>query len=156
MSKIYSQILMLALVVFPFLGMLDSGYVSYEKISGALPVCRPPFQCAAVLRSPWINIGPVPIPFLGFIFFTTLFLLGVSQFLGVVNLSLGSKKIALSKIIFGFGMAGGGFGIYILILMAFIIKAWCLYCLLSAINCGCLFVLSFINLKQKSNPIVLE
>ena len=156
MSKTFSQILLLLLVIFPFLGMLDSGYVSYEKMTNALPVCRPPFQCAAVLRSPWINIGPAPIPYLGFMFYTTLLLLTASQFLGVAKLNIGAKKITLANIIFGFGIAGACFGAYILVLMAFIIKAWCLYCLLSAINCGIFFILSFLNFKQKSPTPVLE
>lgn len=132
----------LLIIVFSLLGMIDAGFISYEKFLGVVPPCSSGFQCETVLNSPWSMIGPVPLSVIGFMFYTLFFVLGIASYMGIHSLSVGSNKVSLSLLLATQGLVGFGFSLYLISVMGFVIQSWCLYCLLSAINCCILLVLS--------------
>lgn len=134
--------LSLVLTVCGLLGILDAGYISYSEFTGQLPTCTPPFACSTVLESPWSKIGPVPLAVFGLFFYATMFVLGILAFMDVKDIAIGKLRLHVLTIIAILGTMGLLFSIWLVFIMAVLLKAWCLYCLLSAINCSMIFILS--------------
>lgn len=130
-------VLPLLVVIFSILGIADASYLTWEKLSGTIPPCHPIFKCNEVLSSPWASIGPIPISAFGLVFYATFLGLGIWLFVGPEK-----QQRLIVNIIRVWGIFGALFSSYLVILMGVVIKAWCLYCLLSAINCFILLVLS--------------
>jgi uncharacterized membrane protein len=135
-------VLSLLIVVFTFLGILDASYVTWSRFSGVLPPCKPPFACETVLNSSWSKIGPVPLSVLGILFYSTFFLIAALSVLEVKAIKKGQFSVPIPALIILLGCFGAGFSLYLVFIMGVILKAWCLYCLLSALNCGIVFLLS--------------
>ncbi len=134
--------LSLLLIVFSILGIADASYITWEKLSGRIPPCSGQFKCADVLTSQWSNVGPVPLSVLGIAFYSGFLLLGVLFYLSQESPSLKPHARWLSKLMLAWGAFGALFSLYLMVIMGVVIQAWCLYCLLSAINCAVLFVIS--------------
>jgi uncharacterized membrane protein len=139
--------LSLFFTVMAMLGILDAGYISYGELTGNLPPCKPPFACREVLDSQWSKVGPIPLAVFGLVFYSVMFTLGILSFMDVEHVKLGKLKIRLHNIIAVLGTMGLIFSIWLVFIMAVLLKAWCLYCLLSAINCSILFILSMVLFK---------
>jgi uncharacterized membrane protein len=131
-----------ALVIFSIIGILDAGKITWDKFNNVIPACAPPFQCDTVLNSPWAQLGPLPISAYGLGFYFTFLVLACLLVLEVKSLKIGSLELPVAKLVRWLGVFGFLFTLYLVILMAFIINAWCLYCLISAINCTVLFLIS--------------
>lgn len=135
-------LLSLLLIVFTFLGILDAGYITYEKLNGIIPPCSTYFKCGDVLNSSWASIGPVPLAFLGFLFYSLFFAMSLFLYFGKKEIRLLSFRMRIETFLALQGIFGAGFSLYLLFVMGVILKAWCLYCLLSALICIILFALS--------------
>lgn len=134
----------LLMVVLPFLGLFDAGYVTYETLSGKIPICLPPFQCAVFLEDSWAYIAGLPLSAYGVIFFTTFLILAIMNFLDIKDTEKWLRGLAT------FGLM---FAAYVTIVMAFVVKAWCIWCLVSAINLSITFAISrFLKLGVESKP----
>lgn len=131
----------LVLVILPFLGLLDAIYVSYEVFGSRTPICRPPFQCAAFLQNNWAYIAGLPLSFYGAIFYSIVLVLAIINFLKLKNVTYALRKLTL---------LGFGFALYVTVLMSWVVKAWCLWCLFSVIVLVLLFTCSRFLSKQKS------
>ncbi len=129
-------IVSLLFVILPFLGLFDSGYVTYEIFSGKTPICRPPFQCATVLDNKWAYIAGLPLSFYGLIFYIIVLFTAMIHLLRI-NQQCEKSMIETLRKLAKFGFI---FAFYVLFLMAFIIKAWCSLCLGSAIILTLLFI----------------
>lgn len=135
-------LLSLALSVFALLGILDAGYLTFAELTGSLPPCKPPFACQSVLDSPWAKVGPIPLSAFGLLFYSSMFLLGVLITLEIKFLPLIPFRIPLFTLAAVFGILGAGFSLWLIFLMGVVIKAWCLYCLLSALNTAVIFTVT--------------
>ncbi|MBW7944402.1 vitamin K epoxide reductase family protein [Patescibacteria group bacterium] len=135
-------ILSLLLTVCAMLGILDAGYITYSETIGQLPPCQPPFACREVLESPWSHIGPIPIAAFGLLFYSTMFVLGTLSFMDVRTVAVKGIKINLVGVQALLGLSGFFFSLWLVFVMGVILQAWCLYCLLSAINCFVIFILT--------------
>jgi dihydroorotate dehydrogenase len=136
------QAFVLPIVILSLLGILDASFLTYQKINHIIPPCTPGFQCETVLNSPWANIGPVPLSALGLVFYSIVFIFAAVTLL--------EKKVKIGKmdnqdILMALTAFGGGFSLYLVFIMQFLIKAYCTYCLLSAIICALLFSVSFVS-----------
>lgn len=154
-------ILTLLIIIFSIVGIFDASYISYEKITGQIPACRPGFDCGKVLNSPWSSIGPIPLSVYGLGYYLTILIIS-SMTLLERDIRPISKKI-LSKFdhhffqrlkqitniqLIGYLTTFGFiFSIYLISLMAFVIQGWCMYCLISAFSCIMLFILSLLLTK---------
>ncbi|HEX7017702.1 MAG TPA: vitamin K epoxide reductase family protein [Patescibacteria group bacterium] len=142
--------LSLLLVVLAILGIFDASYLTYEKLTGNIPPCGAGFDCGEVLSSQWASIGPIPLSMFGFFFYSSMFILAIINFL---EIDLFDHIITTKKLLLLLGSFGFFFSLYLVSLMAFIIQAWCLYCLFSALISTSLFVTSVaLNNLPPSTP----
>ncbi len=138
----------LLLVACSILGIFDAGYITYTKVTGQLPPCHPPFACGVVLRSSWAYIGPVPLSVLGLSFYAVMFSLSAAAVLEVSKVTLGKHIFSLPFLILMLGIGGAIFSLYLIFVMGVILKAWCFYCLISAINCMMIAILSVLHERK--------
>src|SRR5205809_7821705 len=113
------------LVGLAFVGMVDSAYVGLSGLQGFVVPCEiSGGGCEQVLNSPYSHISGVPIAWIGFFFYgwvTACAILTVFGFPRWLKLSLGANVPAFA------------FTLYLLYVQAFVPKALCDYCLLSAL-----------------------
>lgn len=133
----------LLLVALPFIGLFDAGYVSYEIFSERIPVCLPPFQCATFLQNEWAYIAGLPLSVYGIVFYIIFLILAILNFLQIKDFTQILKKLAI------FGL---GFALYVSFIMGSVVKAWCLWCLVSAINLSLIFITSLFLSKPDPQP----
>lgn len=131
-------ILILVMIIFSTVGIIDSGYITYEKMIGQTPPCSALFKCGEVLNSPYASVGLIPLSVFGLAFYTV-FLVISSWYLLNLDMVDTALERKIQKTLFLMGLFGFGFTLYLLLIMGVVLKAWCFYCLLSAINCVVLF-----------------
>lgn len=138
------QVFNMATVGLSLVGMADAGYITLEKIIGGAPKCGFGFDCGAVLNSPWASVGPIPLAGIGFFYYLTVLILASMAILDIKLPKFSPiKDINLVLLLLtGFGFL---FSIYLISIMAFAIKAWCLYCLVSASTCALLFAVNAVR-----------
>ncbi len=144
----------LPIVVLSLLGILDAGYLTYNKINNIIPPCSSGFQCETVLNSPWANIGPIPLSVFGLFFYAFLFLMA-SLTLLEKNVHIG--KLKNEDILLLASTFGGLFSLYLIFIMGVLIKGWCFYCLVSAGVCASIFLLNVIHyffVRQKKSFVL--
>lgn len=146
--------LALILVILSILGMADSGYITWEKYHGVIPKCGDGFDCGAVLNSEWATVGPVPLSAIGFLYYLTFFVLATMLVIEFDFTRTGKRianKLQLSSwhpihmltvhdLIVPLSTLGFLFSLFLVSLMAFIIEAWCQFCLYSAITSTLIFL----------------
>jgi len=145
-------VLALVLVVFSILGVADASYLSWEKLSGTVPPCTASFKCDVVLSSEWSSVGVIPLSVFGILFYLTMLVVSSAWLLGKEQLLLGKYCLSLPKILALLGVAGLAFSVYLSFIMGVILGAWCIYCLISALNCVLLFFttgLIYLKYNQK-------
>lgn len=143
----------LASVVLGIVGILNTGYLSYERLSGKMPQCTPPFLCREVLESPFLNVGPLPISVFGVLYFLVVLGLGTAIVLQEGSESQSKKDEEdnadlkkpnlLLKYAWYWAVFGLAFALYTLAAMTFFIGGYCPYCLISDLLLGLNFVVLF-------------
>jgi len=112
------------MVVAGFGGMVDSGYVGFHSLTGLLIPCGPAGGCDQVLNSAYSHWGGLSIAWFGFAFYlavTAAGIFGLSGFPQVFRFSLIASLAAFLATL------------YLLYVQAFVLQAYCDYCLLSAL-----------------------
>lgn len=112
-------------LVLAVLGFLVAAYMSYSKITDTPVVCALS-SCETVNNSKYSYIFGIPIPFFGLTFYAL-----------AINAALYKSK----KWMFRLGILGVLFTGYFTFIEAFVIYAWCQWCLVSAWLTLCLLVL---------------
>ena len=113
---------LLAILILSFLGMADTLYLSLSRDTGPVP-CHITEGCGDVLTSEYSEVAGVPISWLGFAFYVTVFGVTVFEAFGeqrLVHFLIwpASAALASSAVLVG--------------IQAFVLEAWCEYCLASA------------------------
>jgi uncharacterized membrane protein len=121
------------------LGFLDAAYLTVEHYVNKIPPCSIG-SCEAVLTSSYATVAGIPVALGGTIYYFA--------FLVLLLLYVDLKKekylrIALASSVFGFGAS-----IYFFILQAFVLHAFCLYCMGSALTSTTLFVTAIVIFKR--------
>lgn len=133
-------------IFFSLVGMLDSGYLSWIKLSHSVEKCIAGIgNCAAVNSSVYSEIFKIPVAYFGFLSYLIIFLL----FLNVVKTGLLFQY--RSYILFGLTTIGFLFSCYLTYVQFALLKTFCPYCLLSAITTTILFILSTYQLVKEIN-----
>ena len=124
-----------ASLILTSIGLLDTLYLTYQHFVNTIPPCHLSFlgDCGQVLQSVYATVYGVPIALLGAIHYSLLFL---SLFV-----ALYSGKILWKRIVFILTAIGFVTSLYLVSLQGFVLRAWCLYCLFSALTS---FVLYFL------------
>lgn len=127
----------LFILVLALIGLMDSLYLTWIKISHSEALCLPGIgNCDIVNNSRYAEIMGIPVAALGALaYLTILFVLGIG------SRYPGGKEFA-NLALFGVTLAGTGYSGYLTYLEFAIIKAICPFCLLSAIVMGLLFIIA--------------
>lgn len=130
--------------IFSLIGLIDATYLTAENIKhnavncSALPSSIS--QCDLVTASSYASIGPIPVALLGIIFYSAIFILAIE------------KQYQSLFIVAAIGFTAS---IYFFLIQAFVLKAFCAYCLVSAAISTIIFVISLIMIKSKTDERVL-
>jgi uncharacterized membrane protein len=118
----------MAIAILALLGFLIASYMLAYGLGLTGPVICGVGDCEAVQNSPYARIGPFPVAGVGFIGYLTLLLVAL---FGVQSGRQGSKVIPFLLV------SGGVLGVlvsaYLTYLEAFVIRAWCQWCVGSAV-----------------------
>jgi uncharacterized membrane protein len=130
-------------LVLSFIGFLDATYLAIEKLLGNSITCYIFEGCQTVNNSAYSQIFGIPLSFFGAIFYLAIFLCSIRY--------LQTKHKTIFKTIFYFSCFSALFGIYLSILQIFVIKALCIYCLISAACSVGLFITGFFAYEEVIN-----
>jgi uncharacterized membrane protein len=122
------------IAVLALLGLLISLYMLAYALGLAGSLICTVGDCEKVQSSPFSRIGPFPVAAFGVAGYLTL--MAVSLF-GLQPASKGSRLVPFSLLLGGF--LGLGFTAYLTYLEAFVINAWCQWC----VSSGVIMVLAF-------------
>ena len=127
----------LFILVLALIGLIDSLYLTWIKISHTEALCLPGIgNCDIVNNSRYSEIMGIPVAALGVAAYLTILLV-----LGIGWRYPSGKELA-NLALFGLTLAGTGYSGYLTYLEFAIIKAICPFCLLSAIVMGLLFIIA--------------
>ena len=118
----------MAVALLSLLGLLVSLYMLAYAMGLTGSVICGIGDCEAVQSSPYARIGPVPVAVLGVFGYLLLMLV---SFLGLQPSSAGSRFVPVALLTGG--VLGVAFSVYLTYLEAFVIHAWCQWCVTSAI-----------------------
>ena len=124
-----------------FLGLMDASYLVAKHYSGTIPPCAIVKGCEAVTTSQYATIG-LPAMEGG----VSVALLGAIYYLVVLIISIAiieNRNASLKKFLAGFSVIGLLASIWFISLQLFVIKALCLYCLVSAFSSTAIFLTAF-------------
>lgn len=116
------------------LGFLDAFYLTVKHFWGEVPGCSFLAGCDTVLTSQYSEIFGVPVALFGAIYYLVLLLLTVAY--------LDRRNKTLLRLALKLTWIGLLVTFWLVFLMAAVLKAWCLYCLVSAASSLTLFALA--------------
>lgn len=119
-----------------FLGFIDSSYLSVLHYKNIIPPCSVLGECETVLTSRYAVIGGVPVSLFGIVYYLALTVLSVLYF--------DTKRSKFMIVAMGMSVLGFVFTLWLFFLQVFVIKAFCEYCLFSAVITTTLFAGSLI------------
>lgn len=146
--------LILATILFSAIGILDAGYLTWEHFSTAVAPCStsPWVDCGKVLGSEYAVIFGIPVAVLGLLYYVSMLSISVYRVWLRRNLQVNifqflhkrvkrwkQDEAMLLEVQLLMATAGITFSAYFVYLQLFVIKAICLYCMVSAVNSLILF-----------------
>ncbi len=137
MNRVFLSGLLAAVSLF---GFLDATYLTIEHYRGVVPPCSIVAGCEAVTTSSYSLFLTIPVALLGALYYLAVLFLTIAY--------LDTKKPHFIKVAASITPVGFLVSLYFIYLQAFVIKAWCLYCLGSALSSTILFILGILILTQ--------
>ncbi len=137
--------LLLIIVALGAIGLVDALYLSYARYAHvSVPCSITNGGCSIVAASPYAVMFGVPLAYLGVLFYLGILLLSIL-------LVFGSKIKYLKELLLLLTIFGAIDSLYFLYLQGFVIKAFCIYCIISAVITFLLLVAaSILNNKPKT------
>ena len=116
------------MIVLALVGMAVAFYDSYAIYNGQLLWCPPPINgCNEVAASPYARIFDLPVGYYGVVYY--LYMFGLTALLAFDPLARGLRVGAVL-----YTALGVLFSIYFMVLQLGFIRAFCIYCLVSAVT----------------------
>ncbi|OGN05459.1 MAG: hypothetical protein A2746_00115 [Candidatus Yanofskybacteria bacterium RIFCSPHIGHO2_01_FULL_44_22] len=141
-SKTIPNWIIFALIAVSVVGLADSSYLTAKHYLGSPINCSIFNGCEAVTASPYSVVLGVPVALWGVSYYFFFLLLAI--------LYVDSKNEKTLEFTARFSIVGIVASAWFLFLQIFIIKALCLYCLISAVSSTTLFILGLTVLKRKN------
>jgi uncharacterized membrane protein len=136
----------LAMALIAFLGMVDAFYLSIKRGSGHIP-CHITHGCEEVLTSKYSEVGGIPLSWFGLGFYLAVFGCTVFELSGAAQ---------TARLVFWPAMAGFLLSVCLVGIQAFVLHAYCEYCLTSALLVTSIFALAFFerraNIARSPDP----
>lgn len=114
------------------IGLADAVYLTVQHLTGRGVRCTVVAGCSAVLSSRYAVIGGMPLAALGAVAYFTAFSCATLALFGSVRSRMGLRMMAAAML---------GMTLWLLYVQAFVLRAFCSYCLLSALMTFLLAVL---------------
>jgi len=132
------------------LGFADASFLTIEHLRNVIPPCTTS-GCETVLTSPYSSIFGIPVGMLGAFYYLAV-MIGAVIYLESKHVSKNVKPhhLGILKWTLVATAVGFSFSLWFLYLQAFVIGAFCQYCLVSAFICTTLFVTSIVILMKDS------
>lgn len=127
--------------IFSMLGLAVASFLFFEYSFNGPILCPTGQGCDIVRASSYSHIFGIPIPLLGIAYYLTL------AVLSVVHSHQLPHKVIHKLQLFG-SAAAVGFGVYLTYLEAFVIKAFCFWCVLSFIISVVIFATIALSRKE--------
>lgn len=141
--KINNQIINRIIFVLALAGIVVSGYLLYTYVADTPIVCANT-GCETVRESPYSYFLGVPLPAFGLLFFVFVLVLSfLRTFIDKVN-----YVYLATRVIFVASLVGFLTSVYLTYLEAFVIKAYCTWCVVSAIIVTLIFILSILEIRR--------
>jgi uncharacterized membrane protein len=129
----------LVMLALAFVGLTVAFYDSYAIYSGQLLWCPPPIDgCNVVAASPYARILGLPVGYYGVVYYLFMFGLGALLAFDPMSPALRGGAVLYA----GLGVA---FSLYFIVLQVGYIRAFCVYCLVSAITTVLLAVVATLH-----------
>ncbi len=126
-------------LIVSFFGFLDASYLAFEHFTGRIPPCTIG-GCDVVTTSSYSVIGGVPVALMGAIYY-------LFMFLGTVFF-IDKKSIRTMRILAVITPLGFLSALYFFSIQAFVLHAYCPYCLFSAVTSTILFIVGTITIYK--------
>ncbi|MEK7460020.1 MAG: vitamin K epoxide reductase family protein [Patescibacteria group bacterium] len=145
MDKRLSTFLIGSIILLSFIGFADSSYLLAKRLSGAPIPCALGFSgCDTVDKSPYSAFLGIPLSAYGMAFYLIIGFLAI--------LYLDTKRVLFARLILPIATLGFISSAYFVYLQAFVIKAFCIFCLVSAGVSALLFILAVMIYRKTSLP----
>jgi uncharacterized membrane protein len=120
------------LLLLAFLGLVDTLYLGIKR--GKPVPCSITTGCEEVLNSKFSAVGGIPISWFGFAFYLSVF--------SAAAFAAFSDDDRLLRLAFWPALAGFAISLGLVGVQAFVLRAWCQYCLVSAVLTTLIFIAS--------------
>ncbi len=146
MNKVLPTSLVVLVIVLALIGFADSTFLLAKRLSGGPIPCVLGFTgCDTVSKSPYSVLFGIPLSAYGMVFYLGIGVLGL--------LYLDTKNALFARLLLPATALGFAMSAYFIYVQKFLIKAFCVYCILSAIISTILFCLgAIIYRKSKVAP----
>ncbi len=129
----------LLILLLDFVGWAASVYLTYTHFAHTAPMCGRYSGCEYVQSSPYAVVLGIPVALLGTLAYTGMFLLALLAFWD-------RKRDAFwFQILMGLAVAGTLYSAYLTYIEAFVLHAYCLYCVTQAIAITLMTILLFVE-----------
>lgn len=135
-----SKKIVLAYWLLGFAGFLDGAYLTLKYYTAGIIPCVIG-NCEQVTSSIYSTVGPVPVALLGALYYLFILLCAAAS---TANGNPKPLYFAAKISVIGFAAS-----LWFVFAQAFLIKAWCQYCLLSALISTLIFLLSYLVVLKK-------
>lgn len=140
-SKVYGYIL----AGLATAGLVDSTLLTQEHYSDIILPCSVTQGCETVLNSKYSEVFGIPLAVLGLVFYFSV-LLATLYFVQ-------SGRDWLKKLLLAMGVVGFVSSLGLVYIQGVVIKAWCQYCLISALSSTLIFVFAaLLYTTKKEKP----
>jgi uncharacterized membrane protein len=141
----------LFMVAIAALGVLDTAYITYEKLSAAQSsLCTA--GCSTVLNSSYASVFGLPLGLFGLVAYGVVLLLAAAPLMGQEDPEVQGQQTDLPLFLITAAMTL--FSGYLMYVLATDIKAVCYFCIASAIFSTSLLVLSLVSQREKLTQLI--
>ena len=132
------------------LGLIDASYLTFKHFEGGEVACGiiPGVDCDVVLGSMYSEIFGIPLSLLGALYYLTVLVLGIAY--------LKRRKNVLLQLLFGVTAIGFLTSLYLIYIQAFVLNAYCPFCMISALTSIILFVSLWVMTISRGKVIIDE
>jgi uncharacterized membrane protein len=125
----------MGITLFALIGTLISLYLALHKLGMIGSLLCGTGSCEVVQTSKWAVFLGVPVPYLGLAGYALMTVLGI---LSLQPDNLENRNLSIALIVTGFGAFA--FSVYLSLLEQFVIRAWCRWCIGSAVVATLIFL----------------
>lgn len=126
-------------IILSLAGFLLASYINNKKKKQRPLVCPLKSNCDSVINSDYSRILGIKLEVLGIVYYTF-----IAMGYGILNLFIEIPFNALPNILLVISFFAFIFSLYLISVQAFVLRQWCTWCLVSALFCTLIFILSFI------------